>query len=250
MDTNTELLYELCTQLAKVQGRMRWCKDTVETAREQCLNPTIERWGLEPAAPRVIPLVRNRNRQMVVRAVPATSVRRVRYSSLKAYQPELYRRYVTEVPPDTAYIVALKAKRGASTEWNGYRGMGWAAEVSRQAALRVPPVAEWNFSTAIEHMDVIKARLATLTAEQNALRATASAWFESSGHSAAVPGRGDGWISPSVRGPAHTADVDALLTYPEAAEFINTSKRAAMTVVTFRDYEADPEGDQEPFEGD
>lgn len=185
-----------------------------------------------------------------------TPARRFQYDECKKTAPDLYRRHVTITPAEIPLTVTLRAKgKRRSETWDGLRSVGW-----QRAAEKIGSGREGtdliSIDKAGERLLKVRDRTRELASRERDLRAELSTWIltQASLHEDRMPdlSSGDGAALIKPAADKRSINLDLAQSRPDLARFIKIgAPTAEYTKVWFQVVgEDDPEGDEDPFEGD
>lgn len=178
--------------------------------------------------------------------------RKVDKEALRRAYPAVYEAAVSITPPVRKYAVRLEAAPGTrkSQEW---------AEIAAIAAAKTQArfqkkfeFAEWKLSsTNAQALLEVKGELTGLRGAITRSRNELAEFIEAHGLPTIIDGRNDGRIVARATGPTYTINYDVVEQHPGARNLVGATACAGYSFIDFdKTTKFDPEGDQDPFEGD
>lgn len=232
---------QLVNTILRAQGRQRYLSDWDKEL--------AQRLTASAAAGRVMPTIRPQGDlelRVAVTTFPAAKQRRFNYGECAKQRSDLYAKHVSVIAPDNPVTLTFRAAgRGKSVTWDGLRSDGWLIENGHWADVRTKQILDTR-DVAMRLMKVRSSNRMAKTLESNARRDLAE--LISDRRQRVM--RGDGVVAVTETAQRRSIDLDFAESVPDLAQFLTYTPRAEYTQVRFLKVAVDPEGDEQPWEGE
>lgn len=245
-------LIHLTTEILAAQGALRyltdWDKELATRIARRAENRAVDQMPTYRSG------VGEPELRLRVTQVGPRVTRRFDYAGAKKQAPALYREHVVLTPPKAPLMLTFRAKgRGRSTAWDELRSVGWQRQNTRWGSMRGA-----EFLTLPDLGDQLRqARAAAKGVKQREadLRLEMALAVAAAGRSVPDLSSGDGTVQFTPTSPTQKISIDLALSIDGLKPFVRDNKPSeGYTKVWFSKVAEtggyDPEGDQDPWEGD